>query len=108
VLAGGMSCEQAMNTYSTELKMSGNKPDITAGQYGAILNRGGYVVSCGAPFSMTVNICAAIQNGRAVGVTVVTKPPNRGVASCIASRIRSMSFPSHPALDVTRTVFAGQ
>ena len=108
VLSGGMSCEQAMNTYVTELKMAGNKPDLTAGRLGASLNQGGYVVSCGAPFSMTVNICAAIQNGRAVGVTVTTDPKNPAVASCIASRVRGMSFPSHPALDVTRTVFKGE
>jgi len=108
VLSGGMSCEGAMNTYVTELKMSGNKPDLTSGQLGASLNNGGYVVGCGAPFSMTVNICAAIQNGRAVGVTVVTDPSNPGVASCISSRIRGMSFPSHPSLDVTRTVFKGE
>jgi len=108
VLSGGMSCEQAMNTYVTELKMAGNKPDLTRGQLGSSLNQGGYVVACGAPFSMTVSICAAIQNGQAVGVTVTTDPNNPQVASCIASRVRSMSFPSHPALDVTRTVFKGE
>lgn len=108
VLGGGMSCEQAMNTYVTELKMAGNKPDLTSGQLGARLNNGSYVVGCGAPMSMTVNICAAVQNGRAVGVTVTTDPSNPGIASCIAGRVRGMSFPSHPALDVTRTVFKGQ
>lgn len=107
-LKGGMSCEGAMDTYVTELKMAGNKPDMTAGAYGGVLNNGGYVISCGAPMSMTVNICAAIQNGRAVGVTVTTDPPNPGIASCIAGRVRGMGFPSHPALDVTRTVFKGQ
>ncbi len=108
VLGGGMSCEAAMNTYVTELKMAGNKPDLTNGQLGARLNNGSYVVGCGAPMSMTVSICAAIQNGRAVGVTVTTDPPNSGIASCISGRVRSMSFPSHPALDVTRTVFKGE
>jgi hypothetical protein len=54
---------------------------------------------------MEINICAAVQNGRAVGVTVVTKPRNPGVASCIAGGVRGLSFPSHPKLDVTRTAF---
>lgn len=108
VLRGGMSCEQAMDTYTTELKMAGGKPDLTTGQLGGVLNNGSYVIACGAPDSMTVNICAAIQNGKAVGVTVTTDPANAGIASCIASRVRSMSFPVHPALDVTRTVFKGQ
>jgi hypothetical protein len=108
VLAGSMSCEQAMNTYVTELNMEGNAPDLTAGQFGAVLNNGSYVVACGAPFSMTINICAAVQNGRAVGVTVTTDPPDSRIASCIAGRVRGMGFPSHTALDVTRTVFKGE
>ena len=29
---------------------------------------------------MHVNVCAAVQNGRAVGVTVTTDPPNGGIA----------------------------
>ncbi|MCU0694740.1 MAG: hypothetical protein MUF54_25470, partial [Polyangiaceae bacterium] len=108
MLAGGMSCEQAMNTYVTELKMAGNAPDLTAGQFGGVLNNGSYVVACGAPFSMTISICAAVQNGRAVGVTVSTDPPDSRIASCISGRVRGMGFPSHPALDVTRTVFKGE
>jgi hypothetical protein len=80
--------------------------DITAGQYGAILNSGQYLNACGVPSSMAVNICAAIQNGRAVGVTVSTNPPNGGIAGCIRGQISRINFPSHPKLDVTRTSFA--
>jgi eukaryotic-like serine/threonine-protein kinase len=54
---------------------------------------------------MGLNICAAVQNGRAVGVTVVARPRSRGVESCVASAVRGLSFPSHPKLDVTRTTF---
>lgn len=54
---------------------------------------------------MQINICAAVQNGRAVGVTVTVKPNNAGIASCIAGGVRGLSFPSHPKLDVTRTTF---
>jgi len=106
-LRGGMSCEQAMDTYVTELKMSGNQPDLTAGAFGKVLNNGSYVIGCGAPDSMTINICAAVQNGRAVGVTVTTDPPDSRIANCIAGAVRGMGFPSHPNLDVTRTVFKG-
>ena len=66
---------------------------------------GTYLNSCSVPRSMAVTICAAVQNGRAVGVTVRTKPANGGIASCIAGSVRSMSFPSHPRLDVSTTVF---
>nr|PZN14395.1 MAG: hypothetical protein DIU78_26400 [Pseudomonadota bacterium] len=79
--------------------------DITAGQYGAILNRGTYFAHCGIPDSMGVNICAAVQNGRAVGVTVTTKPRDRRAEACVAAAVRGLRFPSHPKLDVTRTQF---
>lgn len=112
ILAGGMSCEGAIAAYKgDEYDMGGGakkQADLTAGQYGAVLNNGSYLNSCGVPDNMTVSICAAVQNGRAVGVSVVTKPSSPGVASCVASRVRGMSFPSRPNLDVTRTTFAGE
>jgi hypothetical protein len=107
MLAGGLSCEAAQNSYVEEMKMGQRgQADITAGQYGAILNSGHYLGGCGVPESMSVNICAAIQNGRAVGVTVSTNPRNPGVAGCISSAVRRINFPAHPKLDVTRTSFA--
>jgi eukaryotic-like serine/threonine-protein kinase len=106
-LAGGMSCEAAQNAYVEEMKMGEKRQaDLTAGQFQQVLGNGSYLNSCGVPDSMSVNVCAAVQNGRAVGVTVTTTPRNPGVSSCISSRVRGMSFPSHPKLDVTRTSFA--
>jgi hypothetical protein len=109
-LAGGQSCEAAIDSYN-ELKVvgeSGGQADITAGQYGRVLNGGSYFSHCGVPNSMAVNICAAVQNGRAVGVTVTTSPADGQKQSCITSAVRNLSFPSHPKLDVTRTRFAAQ
>jgi hypothetical protein len=107
ILGGGQSCESAQAAYVEEMSMGGPKgqADLTAGQYGAVLNRGSYFAHCGVPDSMSLNICAAVQNGRAVGVTVVTKPPNRQIQSCVAAGVRGLSFPSHPKLDVSRTQF---
>lgn len=107
MLGGGMSCEAAQNAYVEEMKMGQKgQADLTAGQYGAILNSGHYLNACGVPSSMGVNICAAVQNGRAVGVSVSTSPPNGGIAGCIRAQISRINFPSHPKLDVTRTSFA--
>ncbi len=107
ILGGGMSCESAQAAYVEEMNVGGprGQADITAGQYGAILNRGSYFSHCGVPDSMGLSICAAVQNGRAVGVTIVSKPRDRRVESCVASAVRGLSFPSHPKLDVTRTQF---
>jgi hypothetical protein len=110
ILAGGMSCEAAQAAYVEEINVGGAKvpADITQSQYGAILNGGSYLNGCGLPASTGVDVCVAVQNGRAVGVTVRTQPHNAGVASCIASHVRGLSFPAHPKLDVTRTHFAPQ
>jgi hypothetical protein len=107
ILGGGMSCESAQAAYVEEMSVGGprGQADITGGQYGAILNRGSYFGHCGVSDSMGVNICAAVQNGKAVGVTVTTRPRDRRAESCIAASVRGLRFPSHPKLDVTRTQF---
>jgi len=106
-LAGGMSCEAARDRYVEEIKIGGgNGPaDLTANQFASVLNHGGYIAACGTPDSTKVNICAAVQNGRAVGVTVTTNPPNASLSNCIAGKIRAMSFPVHHKLDIVRTTF---
>lgn len=110
ILPGGMSCEAARDRYVEEYNMGGGKgpPDLTAGAYAGVLNKGSYLNACGVPPTMAVNICAAVQNGRAVGVTVRTTPANAGIAGCVASQIRGMSFPAHPRLDIAYTNFAAQ
>ncbi len=105
VISGGMSCEGARAKYIEDYDKAA-PPDLSAGAYGNVLNKGTYLNSCGVPSNMSVNICAAVQNGRAVGVTV-TNPSNKGIAGCVAGAVRGLSFPSHPRLDVTTTTFAG-
>jgi len=107
ILPSGLSCEGARAKYIEEITMGGPKgqADLTAGHFASVLNNGSYIVSCGTPGSMHVNVCAAVQNGRAVGVTVTTEPPNGGIASCIANKVRAMSFPSNPKLDIATTRF---
>ena len=107
MLAGGQSCEAAQGAYVEEMKIGQRgQADITAGQYGAILNSGSYFAGCGVPDSMSISICAAVQNGKAVGVTVTTNPANGRIAGCINASVRRLNFPAHPKLDVTRTTFA--
>lgn len=107
ILGGGQSCEAAQASYVEEMNVGGprGQADITGGQYAAILNRGSYFAHCGVSDSAKISICAAVQNGRAVGVTVVLNPRNRGAEGCIAAGVRGLSFPSNPKLDVTHTNF---
>jgi hypothetical protein len=105
-LPGGMSCEAAQARYVEEMRIGDKGPaDVTASQYGAVLNNGSYLSACGVQPGTHVNVCAAVQNGRAVGVTVTTDPRSPSVESCVAGRVRSLGFPASPRLDVTRTRF---
>ncbi len=107
ILGGGMSCEAAQAAYVEEMSMGGprGQADLTANQYGAVMNSGTYFGHCGVPDNVGINICAAVQNGRAVGVTVTTRPRNPKYESCVAGAVRGLKFPSHPKLDVSRTTF---
>jgi hypothetical protein len=104
VLAGGMSCEGARAKYIEDYSKNA-PPDLSAGSFGRVLNNGAYLNACGVPSSTQVTVCAAIQNGRAVGVTVTTNPSDSKLNSCIAGQVRALSFPAHPRLDVTTTTF---
>lgn len=103
---GGLSCEAAQEQFIDEVDMSGRAApaDITRDQYAAVMNTGSYLGGCGVG-SLAIKICAAVQNGRAVGVTVRTEPADPGVASCVDHAVRRLSFPQHPKLDVVRTSF---
>lgn len=107
VIPSGLSCEGARAKYIEEISIGGAKgqADLTAGQFASVLNNGAYISACGTPGSMKVTVCAAVQNGRAVGVTITTEPPNGGISSCIAGAVRRMSFPSNPKLDIATTRF---
>jgi eukaryotic-like serine/threonine-protein kinase len=106
-IAGGGSCEGARAAYVEDYTKRGVPPDLGAGAFGS-LNTGSYLNSCGVPPSMSVSICAAVQNGRAVGVTVRTNPSNGGVAGCVRSQVFGMSFPAHPRMDIATTHFAAE
>ena len=106
ILPGGLSCEGAQAKYVEEMKMGEKgQADLTAGQFGAVLNNGSYLGACNVPSSTKVNVCAAVQNGRAVGVTVSMDPPNPGAQACVAGRVRGLPFPANPKLDIARTSF---
>jgi hypothetical protein len=106
--ASGGSCEAAIAAYKEEvdLRRRNQTPDISASTYAGILNNGSYFAHCGVPASLRISICAAVQRGRAIGVTVQTNPARPSAERCIQSAVRRLRFPSHPKLDVTRTVFA--
>jgi hypothetical protein len=101
------SCRQVRNAYieSWALEDGAQRADLTEGQFGMVLGRGGYLARCRVPERYEVSICAAVQNGHVLGATVSTSPRSRHIERCIDKRVRNLDFPAHPRLDVTRTVF---
>jgi eukaryotic-like serine/threonine-protein kinase len=83
-----------------------SKADVTQGQYASFLSTGSYLPR-DLPETTGVEIRAAIQNGRAVGVTVITTPPNAVMNSKIDAAVRQIQFtPTSEKIDFTTTKFA--
>jgi hypothetical protein len=104
-VASGGSCEAAIAAYVEDANRKAPK-DLGAADFGRVLNKGDYLDRCGVPTTTAVDICVAVQNGRAVGVTVRTAPSNTKLDRCLSRVLRNVSFPSHPRMDVARTRFA--
>ncbi|HEX4337648.1 MAG TPA: hypothetical protein VH062_17160 [Polyangiaceae bacterium] len=102
------SCEAAVANANEEMdltKAQGSTPDVTRGAYAAVLERGGYLTPCAVPSGMTLDVCAAIRDGRTVGITVVTSPADARLRACVRNAVAAIAFPRSPRLDVTRTRF---
>jgi len=102
--AGGMSYEAALNK-GQELNMGGGGGNLSKAQLEGPLKSGAIITACGTPGDTKVNIGVAVQNGRAVGVTVTTTPHNGGVSSCIDRQVRGLSWPPIQNLESFRISF---
>lgn len=104
---GGGSYEAALNANNQEISMGGPKggPDLTDGQLAAPMRNAAFISGCGAPDSMKVTVRVAVQNGRAVGVSVYPNPPNPAVASCVARHVRGLGWPPNAKMDFFTTTY---
>jgi hypothetical protein len=104
--SGGTSFESILNNNNEEIVMGqSSTPDLTRAQLAAPLARASFISACGAPDDMKVTVQVAVQNGRAIGVTVGTNPPNPGVAACIDRSVRGLAWPSSPKKDFVTTSY---
>jgi eukaryotic-like serine/threonine-protein kinase len=102
----GQTCEQARAGYVEEMTVgAASQQDLSADDFAAVLNQGAYLDPCTVPAASKLRICAAVQNGRAVGVTVATTPANADVEICVAKQVRNLSFPTHVKMDVVTVRF---
>jgi hypothetical protein len=103
---GGMSYEQALASNNQEITIGAKSgPDLTEAQLAAPMRNAAFISGCGAPNSMKVTVKVAVKNGRAVGVSVYTNPPNPTVAACIDRHVRGLSWPANPKMDSLTTTY---
>ena len=81
------------------------EPDLTNAQLEGPMKNAKFISGCGAPSDMQVTVKVAIKNGRAVGVSVYTNPPDGRVSSCIDHTVRGLSWPSNSKMDSLTTTY---
>ncbi len=107
---GAMSYEEAIDAVASEPSLQQTNvygqttgSDLTDAQLSAPM--GGALSSCGVPDDMKVTVKVAVKMGRAVGVTVITDPPNQAIASCVDRSVRKLRWLSSPRLDSFTTSY---
>jgi hypothetical protein len=101
------SCESAAATgnQSIDLRAAGGAPDLTRDAFAAVLETGAYLGACAVPARTALEICAAVRDGKVVGLTVTTAPHDPAIGACVRRAVAALHFPRSASLDVTRTRF---
>jgi hypothetical protein len=101
------SCEAAIARYNEQLTIGAARgpADITREAYASILQNGRYLSACSIPERTVFEICAAVKDGRAVGITIVSNPASPALNGCVRKAVARLKFPQNSRLDVTHTRF---
>lgn len=103
---GGLSFEDAWARAEQQATIGqASGPDPIEKIRVELSNASAAIVSACAPETTSVVIKAAIQNGRAVGVSVYATPPSPAVSACVASRVRRLSFSASGHMDAVTASF---
>ena len=101
------SCEAAIARNNEQLTIGGARgpADITREAYAGILQNGRYLSGCSIPDRTVFEVCAAVKDGRTVGITVASSPPSAALNACVRNAVARLKFPQNSRLDVTHTRF---
>lgn len=102
--ADGPSCDEAMTEHEIDQGDAPPSEEAVTGVKEA-LNRGSYLNRCQVAASAAVEVCAAILEGKVLGVTVTIDPGTAAEADCVAGEVKMMSYPESPALIRASTTF---
>ena len=104
----GMSCEEVISEQRERAREQGVGDEAEESHNDEIkvaLSEGHFLVSCEVPETTAVELCVAVIDGRAKGVTVTMVPGNIPMSDCVADQIRDIEFPEHDLVSVARTKF---
>ncbi len=101
------SCESAAATANQDidLRAGPGAPDLTRDAFAPVLENGSYLSHCAIPARTALAICVAVQDGKAVGVSVTTEPQSAAINACVRRSVAGLRFPRSARLDVTHTRF---
>jgi hypothetical protein len=101
------SCENAIARNNEQISIGGPRgpADVTREAYASILQNGRYLSGCSIPDRTVFEICAAVRDGRAVGITVTSSPASPSLNACVRRAVSRLKFPQNSRLDVTHTRF---
>jgi hypothetical protein len=101
------SCESAAASANQSIDLRGARgaPDLPREAFAAVLDDGAYLSRCSIPARTAVGICAAVQDGKVVGVSVTTEPHSSAISACVRRAVAALRFPRSARLDVARTRF---
>lgn len=101
------SCESAADTANQIVDLGAGRgaPDLTRDAFAAVLENGSYLRSCAIPARTALEVCAAVQDGKVVGITVTSAPRDPAINACVRRAVAGLRFPRNSRLDVTRTRF---
>lgn len=81
---------------------------VTAGEYHSVLAQGSYLADCAGAYEADVSLCVAVREGRVVGVSARTEPPQPEIADCLRRVVASLTLEPNVGIDVTEVSFAGR
>jgi hypothetical protein len=101
------SCESVAASANQSIDLGGTRgaPDLTRDAFASVLENGAYLAGCALPARTTLEVCAAVRDGKVVGVSAITTPPSAPLNACVRRAVAALRFPHSARLDVTRTRF---
>ncbi|HEY3497555.1 MAG TPA: hypothetical protein VGK73_22815, partial [Polyangiaceae bacterium] len=101
------SCESAAAAANETIDLGAGRgaPDLTRDAFASVLENGSYLARCAIPARTALDICAAVRDGKVVGVSVTSAPRSPAVNACVRRAVSTLRFPHSGRLDVTRTRF---